>query len=176
MPSNSAVAGGRLCGGHRQFSGRIGLRHAIASEPEGARDRRSSGRLPFLILRLWRRAPRVRSGDSGAEPCGELTPFSPYIASTGDGRRTPRPRVCIGTARWWRHVDGVRLQLWRACNTGSCSFIARIYSRESTRDLIEEPIGLMRRLSNEAFVSEFVRRSRANDRGRMMPTWQYGCY
>src|SRR4029078_3282307 len=31
-PPNSAVAGGRLCGGHRQFSGRIGLRHANATE------------------------------------------------------------------------------------------------------------------------------------------------
>ena len=31
-PTNSAVAGGRLCGGHRQFSGRIGLRHANATE------------------------------------------------------------------------------------------------------------------------------------------------
>jgi transposase-like protein len=29
---NSAVAGGRPCGGHRQFSGRIGLRHASATE------------------------------------------------------------------------------------------------------------------------------------------------
>jgi hypothetical protein len=38
-----------------------------------------------------------------------------------------------------RHVDGVRRQLWRACNTDSCSLIARIYSRESARNLIENP-------------------------------------
>jgi hypothetical protein len=70
----------------------------------------------------------------------------------------------VATCGWRRR------QLWRACNTGSCSLIARIYSRESARDLIEEPIGLMRRLSNGASVSEFVRRSRANDRRRIMPT------
>jgi hypothetical protein len=38
--SNSAVAGGRPCGDHRQFSGRIGLRHANATaEPPATDDR-----------------------------------------------------------------------------------------------------------------------------------------